>query len=286
MPLLTQYFLPNHPGLGDHIRGSILLKKLADQYNYTYMPNFRCGLIKDFIDLTDTSLNSSIPDDIQTFYVDLHGNNLSIHVICRLLESGKDINIVSNIGFISAPGHPLLLDNDSKHFVRTLLKPTPELEDKINKFAIDNSISNKTIYHIRYADLVDEVSDNFIQFISSKIKRLNGNLLFSDNENIKSKLCEIYSPIITTTQASHFRNIKSQHSVEANMIEFFLLGMVKNIVTYSAYEWTSNFIASKAAAHNIPVDSNYMVLNKDKTWSIQNNHINIKKTITQHRVYI
>lgn len=286
MPLLTQYFLPNHPGLGDHIRGSILLKKLADNYGYTYQPNFLCSVIKDYIDLEGTSKVNILPNNLEKFYVHETGANLSLHILHRTLEKRQDVNIVSNVGYISTPNHNLILDKESKTFIKNLLKPSTTLLDKINKFAVENLIKDKIIYHVRLFDSMESVSDDFIQFIHSKLTHLDGNLLFSNNEDVKRKLCSVKSPIIATNNAAHFGNLKCKSSVESNMLEYFLIGMVKRIVTFSMYDWTSNFISSKAAAHDIPVISNCIVQNMKNKWVIQNNNPNIVKCIQNHRIFI
>lgn len=286
MPLITQYFLPGGIGLGDQIRGALCLHNLAKKHNYTYQPNFRCGLIKDFVDLDNTGSATEVPENIERYFAHESGMNQSYHTMDQKMYSGEDINIITNVGSATSyPKQPLILNDSEKAFIKALLKPTAKLSDKIDKFASDNEIHKKTMYHIRCIDSLTESPTGLIKFLST-FNKFDDSFLFSNNQYIKDELQLSSGVKLATINSTHFKYTTSDNIIEDSMMEYFLVGMFKKITAYSMYEWTSSFISARAASYNVPITSNFLTKDNLGRWKIDNNAEGIRRIMIERMISI
>lgn len=281
MPVVTQYFTPN-PGLGDHIRGAVWLRRVAAEYGYEYRPNFTLHPAAPFIDTADSDA-SDPPEPLDEYFIHTMGIRVASCLIRQMMESQQDISIACNIGAIATPITPLALAPDDKAFVRELIRPAPDIAAEVDQIAAGTNAQSKTLYHFRVLDSWSPYTpqEDLINFFEGQIKGRDA-VVFSDNQPLKEALVARIPTLTILGDSEHFGFLESDGQAKDGMIDFFLLPRFREVVSYSQYSWASNFLSYKAAAHEVPLTAHCIEQSPTGEWAIENNGWRVRSTAMQH----
>lgn len=247
-----------YTGLGDVIRGTILLYQLSKQYNFELI-----------VDISQHPLSKLLEHK----YLSTNKNNITYECIKNIKEitdikyfhcNGKKNNDVekfisncnkNSIYIITNEFCNINLSKDCKDFIKKLLTPNQEMklyyDNTIKTFNIPNIYK---IIHVRLGDSMFSNNSlhlqlqNTITTIYNKIKSiLNPNdnyILLSDSHQFKNfvKQQQYKNINVYDTDICHVGLSRNPHDLKDTMFDFYLTINSSEIFTYSVYTWISGFV--------------------------------------------
>ena len=244
-------------GLGDMIRGTIFLYQYCKKYNYKYYVDIHLHPISKYlVELTHP-------------YQDLiHEKKDQIDILCdrydRFDKEGFHKYIQSReddiLYFFTNAQCDEPIEENSKEFIRNLLRPKPEFLEYIYSKRDLIPYKSYNVLHIRIGDgeFVCGVENTFDEIFPSIKNIIKTNLeetdvLFSDSIYCKMELQNEYNVFTFHSQPSHIGICDNENDIRDSLVEFFLLMNCEKIKTYSTYSWISGFVYWIHVIYSIPL---------------------------------
>jgi hypothetical protein len=169
-----------------------------------------------------------------------------------------------NIGLFETNSLPSITDystdNDTE-IIKNLFIPNNSLQEKIDNVKRKLNFDTYSILHIRTGDdninkSLNSNTINSIEEILSDINLPENILLLSDSKEVKKYLHNKYKFKIIDSNIIHlgYLNSNNKNSIEATLIDFFLLCGAEKIYSLSIYFWNSGFSSMASRLYNIPIE--------------------------------
>ncbi len=244
-------------GMGDFIRGSIVLAKLCKERGVSFDIDYSMHPIHNYM------INSKKNAAFETNMSAVRTLEDKVHTIQEMnAELDKELANKDLVFFGAVNPHIVYpIDDDIRAFVRDSFLPTDEIKNAVDETVIKLLGEKKpyAIVHARMGDhiLVDKHTENSSKYdtIREKIKSQLHNvkdmpiLVLSDDPNFKTYLHEKDGYFAVPTQPLH---TMKDGDVKDTMVDFFLLCGASAIIQYSTYEWGSGFSDRAIDLYNIP----------------------------------
>ena len=243
----------NKTGLGDNIRGLITLKQVQKQIPFELCIDFNGHPIEPYL-----QYKSICFDCDHTLFFPAHDNNSHNDYILNQLRDNTHTSIRITTNLYPEPG----IDEEIKTFMKDFLLVKPEFD-----------LSNRELpdvydlFHYRLGDkymcqdtdgraqniLLDDVLKHFL------IHNTNMNsVIISDSLEFK-KLCKHHTNVIIYLNDPLHTRLDTNHKINSpDMIEtirdFYLIKHAKNVYSFSAFPWISNFVLWTSKIYDVPLE--------------------------------
>jgi hypothetical protein len=246
---LQQTDLENFWGLGDIIRGTILLHQLSKKMGFELVVDIQHHPISRFLKCT----NEKYAD-----IVNKNRNNIDFvmtHEIENYIESSENEIVMFLTNGICDES---VIDEECKEFIKNIFTPTDFFKEYIEIKMNDVVKGDYNILHFRLGD--DELvrknnveMNNQVKEIVIKNKEVN-DILLSDSESFKDYISKHTSVGMFNIKTTHIGyEIRPSHVMDT-LFEFFVLMNAVKIKTYSVYEWTSGFVYWVHKIYGVPLE--------------------------------
>jgi len=249
----------NIQGLGDKLRGTIAIYQYCTANKIPCIFDARFSIFGKYLANSlplkphpKINIKTPVPQLLNVYN---DPDALGKFISKQIDESIDDFICVSTNVF---PQIPLSLSD--MNFLEFIMKPTPELESKIN--LISKSVPlNHTIQHFRFEDN-KEPDENRCEicyqllissYESTDILMTNSNVF---KKYVKDRLNQIYTIDFDKSDKSiglHVGLNPSDLIIEFTLIEYYFIKKACSIRTYSQYGWTSAFVYWPAKFYSIPI---------------------------------
>ena len=241
----------NFWGLGDMLRGTLLLYQYTKNKNYNFILDYQLHEISKFL----KNNNHEYSDIIKNNYNNI--NFISWGNIENYINSNNnDIVYFFTNGLIEGANN---IENDVKEFIKNILIP-----NDLFQIYIDNILKNipYNFYNILHYRLGDELlinnnnNNNIINIVDNVNKNIeNNDILISDSiffkEYIKKELPNIF---MLNIKPCHIGFSKEEDLLKDTFLEFILITKSQKIKTYSKYCWISGFVYWAHKIYDIPLE--------------------------------
>lgn len=280
--IINKYTLKDIPfqfGFADYLNGCAGLlqaKKLYNLKNLEIIADYSDHPISLFLKNNSTKLSYKKSDSIQFLSNRLSSINSNIYHnnnFLMLLQNNSWRKLFfNNSNIIQMVTNQSLLDEihlDIALKLKDIITPRKEFKDYIDSIKTNNNLTNYNILHIRLGDLsfyksksleweafktnfINELCNNFLinyDFITPI-------LLISDNKDLKTKIHEIFSKVITINtipvHLGHQKQIDEAfiQSIKDTLLDFFLISSATKIYSFSWREY-SKFVKIASQIFNI-----------------------------------
>lgn len=246
--------VPQPPGFGDFLRGSISLYQLSKKYGFNLSLDFSSHPLGRYINSAtkDTSLS-----------------NLPIYEFFNQKNCALESFLVgqSELGKIRLTTHSVpqeAVNRECRRFVLKQIRPTREMSSYVSSVLDRLELTEFAAVHIRMGDhqfeneldLPVDLENHFVERI---IPIWSSNLLVvSDNISIKKTLKRRFGIKIVDVNPVHLgesalRSVSSDE-VRDTFAEFLLMAKSDWIFQYSVYPWGSSFSEICARLYDIPFE--------------------------------
>jgi hypothetical protein len=248
-----------YPGFGDFIRGTITLFEYSKKYDFDFYIDDSHPIFKYF-KKNNKIIKTDIKDkDTLELLPNMYYNIIDIN-LQNLFIKNKSFNILTNAFYTRDENGEVInfgeISNDCKLFLKDILTPNEELNNKINNvYDILGIDINKgyNVIHLRLGDsclIYNEYNENILNIMSEKIRSLleqdeNQNkqfILITDSESMGDQL-KIKNPSLFywNNQKIHFGHLKNNElSVENTLADFFIMSKSNAMFCY-AFNGVSGF---------------------------------------------
>jgi hypothetical protein len=235
----------NYFGLGDMLRGSLILFRLAkdrgydinvDKHLYPCMKFAKkcTSEYSEFID-NNSKLIGMVSRNIQlNNWFDEKTNWIENKIFCMTNHGGAN---------------DLCKNQEEKEFLKSLVSPNEEVQKEINSI-LSKLPKEYNVIDARFLD--KKIIEGFKDYdfnIFDNIKEEN-DILFSNSMYFKQN-CNIPS---VDLQISHTGYEKDQEKLKNTFIYFHLIANSKKIKSYTDYRWTSGFVWWCSQIYDIPLE--------------------------------
>lgn len=186
---------PQPPGFADYIRGTLVLYQKSRQYGYKLEIDYSHPLLKFLKNSNDKQYDGPVHELICPIDFQVQDT-----IINNLFSSGQNFNLLTNIYPINF--HNIILDSDTKIFLKEFLTPNYEVSNMISKIIPNNGY---VVVHIRTGDSymlnnIDINNDKLYILTRNLIKQLDGQsiVLMSDNLILKNTFAREFKHIFVS----------------------------------------------------------------------------------------
>lgn len=247
-------------GFGDFLRGSLACHQMCFRYGVKVEIDFSQHSIGQYLipsHTTDVSQFKMLEArNIGSYSVTDLRNLISRNYRFSYLARGlSNIKVYTNV----YPKVPI--SNETKHFVRQALIPTPEFQDIIPVYDHEYEV-----IHIRAGDLlafktaidftVNIEEDVLIKSIIKDVKDIISKttcpiIIMSDSLELKNALTKRCKTIKTDTEPSHMT--ATSCDAADTLIDYFTLTKARKIHQFSVHPWGSGFSDTVNWIYDVPL---------------------------------
>ena len=230
---------PQPPGLGDFLRGSIMLYELSKTYKYTLYIDNEHPLFKHLQDSPYIKKNQSLysNNDVLELIPPMSYEEINQSLILKF-QSGEPICLLTNAFYTN-------VSEDCKDYFKQILRPSIQIQEKIQDIFINiyniSPFMEYTVIHLRFGDRFihnNHYDSSIYDEYYNKILKLMTNrnctfILISDSSQIAIRLQE------AIPQLKYWDNDKIHlgdlYSYDGNkdtfdtMVDFFILSKANTI---------------------------------------------------------
>ena len=240
-------------GLGDFLRGSILLAQYAKYYNMNFKINISGHIISNYLN----NISEILPPDIKINFL-----GWSDYIKLELFESKINEFIKSNdmVFYIQTNlfYNKNLVSNDICEYINSCFTFKQKYYDIANKL---NSLKDYNILHIRCNDKNFNTNFNDDELFK-KIRNLklnNNTITLSNNYQLKKKINKIFGFYYIDNKAVHIAKTNNYTDLEATIIDYIILTRSSKTYCFSYYGHGSGFSEHSSKLNNIPYECFIMV---------------------------
>jgi hypothetical protein len=248
----------NYWGLGDTVRGTILLYQLSKQFKFNLYIDISRHPISKFLKYPSNHPHKQLLEkhNYKTPFIGSSEQELLDYF--RTEFANRDIIwglTNATRGNIWVPKIPI--DKDIQQILQQIFQPTPQLEQNIQTYL--NKIPKSFValhYRVGDSDLLhqtNQIDENTaIQHVQKRLKP--NTVFFSDSQTLKNMIRKHFKDVIVFDhEIGHVGVETDEQKICNTLIEFFILSKAKSIHTINYYDWISNFTNIVHKISNIPL---------------------------------
>lgn len=246
------HVLNNNIGIGDFLRGSILLAQYAKHFNI----NFK-------IDVSKHNINYFLENKTETDH-----KYTTIHIIDFTFKNEQDIILNSLLNTFLNSNENAIYISTNLFYNQNLL--TYDIKNYINSFFLFKKeyyhIANNlcdfkkyNVLHIRCKDehFYTDFEDNYLLTEILKLQ-LNNTIVISNNYSIKKKINKLFGFCFLDKPSNHSGNSTNYTELETTIIEYIILSKSIHTYCFSYYGHGSGFSEQCSVLNNIPYNIVYL----------------------------
>lgn len=249
----------NSHGFGDKLRGAIYVYRYFKKINKNIeiLVDGTNDTIGDILKNVSTSYSEKIKT-AKINYIIEEDNPKDFSNL--FIEKNNTVFIYTNRNLDNTN-----LSDDEKEFAKYISEPKDNIKMEIKK-KIENLSKNFTIKHFRFNDSVfkndvdikDPTFSKFFYLLKKDYK--DTDILFTNSYNFtKYAIQKLNIKYIDCNNAickvEHTGYSNEYEKVKNSFIEFHIIGNSKKIISYTVYDWPSNFVYWTAKIYDIPFES-------------------------------
>jgi hypothetical protein len=233
-------------GLGDMLRGSLVLFRLAKDRGYNINVDTHLYPCMKFAKKCTSEYSEFIDKNsklIGMIHRNIYPNESWFDEKTNWIED--KIFCMSNHGSTD----DVCKNQEEKEFLKSIISPSEEVQKEVNNI-LSKLPKEYNAIHARFDDkkIIEEFKDYDLNMFDN-IKEEN-DILFS-NSNYFKQNCNITS---VDLQISHTGYEKDQEKLKNTFIYFHLIANSKKIKSYTDYSWTSGFVWWCSQIYDIPLE--------------------------------
>ena len=247
-----------YTGIGDFLRGSILLAQIAKNYNI----NFKIDVSKhNIFNYLDTEFNSDVElknthepskvniptifNTINNKFNTVENNNIISH-IKNFISSNNEIDYI-NTNYHYNFEH---LTEDIKSYINSIFKFKQKYYDTAKELF---NLDKYAVLHIRCRDkdFNTDFNDNNLLLHIMKLKLPINTIVVSNNHLLKIKLKDVFGFYFIDKPAVHTAN-KNEDNLESTILEYIILSRSSYTYCFSYYEHGSGFSEQCSVLNSVP----------------------------------
>jgi hypothetical protein len=249
-------------GIGDYLRGSILLAQYAKFFNVNLELDVSKHNISNCIEHTNETHN--IDKHIHVFYYsgdDDYSNKIKLFLLINRFKKSKNtkIYITTNLNY-----NINIVTSDIQNYINSCFKFKNFYYDEVKKLF---NLTNYTALHIRCNDECFNCDFNDSSLITKiKMLQLNKNtIVISNNYSLKQKLNNLFGFYFIDKPAVHTATTTNNlNDLYSTIIEYIILSKSLQTYCFSYYKHGSGFSEQCSVLNNIPYTIYYIPSNNVK----------------------
>ena len=260
---LPEYDL-NYWGLGDIVRGTILLYQLSNQFKFNFYIDISQHPISKFLKYDSNHPHKKLLGESQYKTPFIGWSESEVLDFLRREFSKRDVIwglTNATRGDIWNPKIPI--HKDIQKQLQQIFLPSPQLEQQIQTYL--NRIPKSFValhYRIGDKDFIKKINSiDEKKAIHHVQKHLKPNtVFFSDSQILKNIVHKHFKDVIVFDhEIGHIGVETDDQKICNTLIEFFILSKAQHIHTITCYNWISNFTNIIHKIYNIPLtfDNNF-----------------------------
>jgi hypothetical protein len=238
----------NFWGIGDVLRGTIQLFLLSKKLGFKLYVDTSLHPISKYLQATETPFSDLIQLNKDKIRMVPAHENLESYIY----------SLPDGISFLFTNSHITEeIDDDSKSFIREILRPNYILQEEIKKVSKSEPYN---VMHFRLGDdelvrSMNNMSTYTIDQVLNIIRRNKetNDILISDSMNLKMNRDVLNQVRVIQTKPVHLGYCADYENIKDTLIDFFLLTDALKIKTYSCYDWISGFVYWAHKIYDIPL---------------------------------
>ena len=235
-------------GIGDYLRGSMLLAEYAKYFNINFKLDVSNHKISKYLDLEQESVLSQ--GQIHSFFFNRENSNESLkNMIMMFTRSNETTLYIKTNLFYNIN----LLTEDTKNYINDFFKFKQIYYDIAKKeFCLDKG--SYKVLHIRCKDdtFDTEFSDNILFGEIIKLQLNENTIVLSNNNSFKKKINELFGFHFIDNMAFHSAKIKNHTDLESTIIDYIILSNSCHNYCFSYYQHGSGFSEQCSVLNNVP----------------------------------
>lgn len=263
-------------GIGDLVRGSVGLYDFCKNYNFNLIVDISLYPVSKYLETKKHKYSDIVEKDKEL--IDFV-QNYEYHVLCNFYQNNVDLLFFNTNAYLHV--YDKILSEDTKTFIKNILKPTNELENYIEKTLDNLELTNKkyNVLHYRLGDTeivhgnrnfnFDKLYQHFLEQINLIIQNNEQNnnqnqytILLSDSETFKkyiqdqiSYLDDIkYKIKILDFPICHLGTTENDLNTKNTLTELFIISKSEKINTFSVYSHISGFSYISHKIFDVPIN--------------------------------
>ena len=241
---------PQAPGFGDYLRGTVALYNLSKKYNFKFYIDNQHPLF-DFLDSNSKFIKNASDIEIIELLPPLSYDDI-YNRLENFFMLGNSFSTMTN-SFYTKENNQLnnygKINNDCKDFLKEILKPSIEIENKIiyifqNIYNIDLNEKFKII-HVRCGDKFIHNNNNYENDLYEKIHNKILNLIQQDSNEkyilmcdssllsnkLKKNINQIYYWDNFKIHLGDLINNNNNNSIFDTLVDFFIMSKSSEIIS-------------------------------------------------------
>jgi hypothetical protein len=230
-------------GLGDYLRGCILLAQYAKYFNI----KFELDLSKHHISKCLHNIQPLLTNvKIHTFINEYNPLLLDSFIKNFLYSNEEKLYITTNCFY-----NRNLLTNDIQHYINSFFIFKEQYYNTINSVF---NLKNYNVLHIRCldTDFTTDFKDNSLLNQIKKIQLSTNTIVMSNNYLLKLKLNKLFGFYFIDNKSIHTVNVNNYKELESTIIDYIILSKSSRTYCISYYSHGSGFSEQCSILNNIP----------------------------------
>lgn len=235
-------------GLGDLIRSTIKLYYLSKKMNFNLYVDLQLHPISQFLTLPFNPFSQLVLDNRDNVEYVCYG---AVEAYISNAQQNKILYILTNDFYDGE------VDEDCKEFIKSILQPSPKMEEYVN-YVIDNlPFSNFNIIHVRIGDQyfnnkkTDVNLKEIMKIISSH--KTENDILITDTPYLKKEMFINESIFSLNTLICHLGLETNPDKIRDTLLDFYLMTRCASIKTYCKIHEVSGFVKWVSIIYDKPL---------------------------------
>lgn len=234
-------------GLGDMIRGTLFLYRLAKRRGYKLTVDNHLHPLSKFISYSNFENNDFIDKNQEKiwFFEKSFDLKKKIEVIHRVRNVNHKLFCMTNNGNEKMDQ---LITSDEQEFIKSILKPTLDVQLEIDQL-ISTLRENYTILNVRFSDETMKKAPS--QFRLDEFKRVakTTDVVISNSLSFKRQMDLPFMD----HESGHIGIEQDLEKIKNSFIDFHIMARSKHINTFSQYSWVSGYALWASKIYDVPL---------------------------------
>ena len=234
-------------GLGDFLRGSILLSQYSKYFNINFKMDVSRHSISKCLNNEPVILDDTKKINLICFNGnDENDNKLYLLIINFINSNESTLYITTNLYF-----NMNLITDDIKDYINSFLTFKQKYYDMTNDLF---NLKNYNVLHIRCNDtnFNTDFEDNNLLSEIIKLQLSDNTIIISNNYALKRQINKLFGFYFIDIPAYHTGQIKHYTELDSTIIEYIILSKSSNNYCFSYYHHGSGFSEQCSVLNNIP----------------------------------
>jgi hypothetical protein len=241
-------------GIGDFLRGSILLAQYANHYNINFKMDVSKHNIFEYLDIepdvlfTPPNKNSEVElNTLPHNFVNIDSSIINSHII-NFINSDKEIDYITTNWYYNFE----FLTENIKSYINSIFKFKQKYYDISKKLF---NLDKYAVLHIRCSDehFDTEFEDNNLLLTIMKLQLPPNTIVMSNNYSLKIKLNARFGFYFIDKPSVHTANKEIDYNkLESTVIDYIILSKSSYTYCISYYGHGSGFSEHCSVLNNVP----------------------------------